>query len=280
MQYAPISCLKPRIGLTRNWLLLLTLMATGLAAAADVPNVWMHYDRSSVHIGTYIANFDTDMLLASDLTGTGTPVNAEDDFGLDDSTTNILLHFDRRFRDRHRVDIAIYDLSRDGAGTVEREIDFGDITIPIGADVDSTFDYHVGKLTYSYSIRQTDAIDLALAAGVYVADYDVDVINLENGDREGEDGFSPFPLVGLRGSYLFSPRLIGNAYIEYLKVNTNDTDATYIDTTVSLEYRLRDRFGVGAAYNFVNIDGEDKDSDDEADFTYNGVLLFLIYNFD
>ena len=79
---------------------------------------------------------------------------------------------------------------------------------------------------------------------------------------------------------MFSPRLIANGYIEYLTIDTSDTDATYIDTTVSIEYRRWDRLGVGAAYNFVNIDGEDKDSDDEADFQYDGILLFLLYNFD
>ncbi len=256
------------------------LLSSGIALANDDSNVWMQYDRSSAHLGTYIASYDTDMLLASDLTGTGTPVNAEDDFGLDDSTASVLLHFDRRFADKHRVDFAFYDLSRDGAGTIDREIDFGDITIPIGADVDSTFDYRVGKLTYSYSLRQTRTIDFAVAAGIYFADYDVDVTNLDNGEREGEDGFSPFPLIGLRGSYMFSPRLIANGYIEYLTIDTSDTDATYIDTTVSIEYRRWDRLGVGAAYNFVNIDGEDKDSDDEADFQYDGILLFLLYNFD
>ena len=257
------------------------LIAASLGAHADdSSNVWMQYDRSTAHLGTYIANYDTDMLLASELTGTGTPVNAEDDFGLDDSTANILLHLDRRFADRHRVDFAFYDLSRDGAGTVDREIEFGEITIPVGADVASTFDYRVGKLTYSYSLRQTRTIDLAVAAGIYFADFDVDVTNLDNGEREGDDGFVPVPLIGLRGAYMFSPKLIANGYIEYLNVDTSDAEATYIDTTVSLEYRLRDRFGFGAAYNFVNIDGEDKDSDDEADFQYNGVLLFLLYNFD
>ena len=48
---------------------------------------------------------------------------------------------------------------------------------------------------------------------------------------------------------------------------------------LSLEYRIRERTGVELAYNLVNVDGEDKGSDDAADLEYDGLLLFLFYNF-
>ena len=78
---------------------------------------------------------------------------------------------------------------------------------------------------------------------------------------------------------MFSPRLIANGYIEYLTIDNNDTDTTYIDATMSIKYRFLEHFGAGLALNLVNIDGEDKKSDDEADFEYSGLLLFVAYDF-
>ena len=72
---------------------------------------------------------------------------------------------------------------------------------------------------------------------------------------------------------------MANAYLEYFEIDNSDVDATYIDTTISLEYRIRERTGVGLAYNLVNVDGEDKESDDSAVFDYDGLLLYVFYNF-
>ena len=83
----------------------------------------------------------------------------------------------------------------------------------------------------------------------------------------------------LRGAFLINPRWMANAYLEYFEIDNSDVDATYIDTTISLEYRIGERTGVGVAYNLVNVDGEDKGSDDAVAFDYDGFLLYLFYNF-
>lgn len=84
-------------------------------------NVWMEQDRSGIHLGAYFAGFDTTVTLSAGPAGSGTIVDTEGDFGLDDSSTNILFHVDYRFRAKHRLDFAYYDLSRDGANVLERD---------------------------------------------------------------------------------------------------------------------------------------------------------------
>ena len=170
----------------------------------------MELDRSSIHLGAYVANFDTTIRLTSGMSGSGTIVDVEDDFGLDNSSTNVMFHIDYRFRPRHRVDFAYYDLSRDGSNVMERDIEFGDVTFPVGATVVSKFDYRIGKLTYSYSVLQNRQVDLALATGFYIADFDYRATNFETGEAEGDDDLIPVPLIGLRGAYMFNPRLIAN----------------------------------------------------------------------
>ncbi len=120
---------------------------------------------------------------------------------------------------------------------------------------------------------------MAVAAGIYTAFFDFQSTDIETGATEGEDGTAPVPVFGLRGAFLINPRWTANAYLQYFEIDNSDFDAKYIDTTISLEYNLREGTGVGLAYNLVNVDGEDKGSDDAADFDYDGLLLYLFYKF-
>jgi hypothetical protein len=248
-------------------------------AEEGTANVWMEQDRSAIHGGAYFANFDTKLRLSPGEGQSGTIVDAESDFGLDESSANLFFHADYRFRPRHRIDFAFYDLSRDGIKVIERDIEFGDVTFPVGATVVSKFDYRVAKLTYSYSLLQNQKVDLAVATGIYAAFYDYRSTDTETGATEGTDGWAPVPVFGLRGSFLINPRWTANAYLEYFQIDNSDADVTYIDTTISLEYSLRKNTGVGFGFNLVNVHGEDKGSDDAGDFDYDGLLLYLFYNF-
>lgn len=262
---------------------LFAAMALGqvsISLAEEGPaNVWMEQDRSAIQVGAYFANFDTKIRLSPGPAESGTIVDAEGDFGLDDSSANLFFHADYRFRHRHRIDFAFYDLSRDGSNVIERDIEFGDVTFPVGATVNTKFDYQIAKLTYSYSLLQNQKVDLAVAAGIYTAFFDFRSTDIETGATEGEDGTVPVPVFGLRGAFLINSRWMANAYLEYFEIDNSDVAATYIDTTVSLDYRVRERTGIGFAYNFVNVDGEDKGSDDAVDFDYDGLLLYVFYNF-
>ena len=114
------------------------------------------------------------------------------------------------------------------APTCLREIEFGNVTFPVGATVDSKFDYQIAKLTYSYSLLRNQNVDLAVAAGVYTAFYDFRSTDIETGATEGEDGTAPVPVFGLRGAFLINSRWMANAYLEYFEIDNSDVDAMYI----------------------------------------------------
>ncbi len=261
-------------------LVILILLGQGdPAGAQEAQNVWMERHRASAFVGAYFADYDTRARLASSQTGTGTIVDLEKDFGLDSSKNQWVIHGDYRIRPRHRLDFIYYDLSRSGSNDVERDIEFGDITFPVGTTVDTTFDYAVAKLTYGYSLHQTDTIDFALAGGVYTAIYDADAVNRATGEREGDSGTAPFPIVGLRASFLPGDRWSIDSYLEYVEISTSDSRGDYIDFTLAAQYRFGKHLGAGLAFNVVEVEGEDKESDDEALLEYSGLLAFLTWNF-
>ena len=258
---------------------LILLGQGGQAFGQEVQNVWMERHRASAFVGAYFADYDSLVRLASSQTGTGTVVDLESDFGLDSSKNQWVIHGDYRFSPRHRLDFIYYDLSRSGSNDVEREIEFGDITFPVGATVDTTFDYAVAKLTYSYSLYQTETIDFALAGGVYTAIYDVDATNRATGEREGDSSTAPFPIFGFRASFLPHDRWSIDSYLEYVEISTSDSRGDYIDFTLAAQYRFGKHLGAGLAFNMVEVEGEDKKSDDEGFLDYSGLLAFLTWNF-
>ena len=214
----------------RKFVPVIVLCQAATAVAEDRSHPWMERDRSGLLAGVYLADFDTRVRLTSGLPGSGTIVDLEEDFGLDDTKTRLVLHGDHRFRPRHRVDGTYYDLSRSGSKVLERDIDFGDISFPEGSTVDTNFDYRVLKLTYSYSLFQNRSVDLAISGGLYVADFDLRSTNRETGEFEGEDGVAPFPMFGVRGTWLAGPRLTIDLYAEYFEVdNSEDEFAAVVD---------------------------------------------------
>jgi hypothetical protein len=241
----------------------------------------MERDRSSVLAGVYLADFDTVVSLAPSgfPPRRGTVVDLEDDFGLDETKTRLILHGDYRFLPRHRVDGTFYNLSRAGSKVTERDINFGDITFPEGSIVDTTFDYKVLKLTYSYSLFQNDSVDLAIAGGLYIAEFDLGATNRETGEFEGEDGVAPFPLIGLRGSWLASERWTIDLYGEYFEIDNSDAEGSYLDLALMAGYQFGENWSAGVAYARVEVSGEDKSSDDTGRFDYNGALVFVQYSF-
>ena len=136
-----------------------------------------------------------------------------------------------------------------------------------------------GSTSQARSWCFTQIIDFALAAGLYTASFDVEATNSETGESEGEDGVAPFPLIGLRASYLTGPRWTLDAYAEYFTIDTSDGEGTYLDLTASASYRFGERLSAGIAYNRVDVDGEDKKSDDEGFFDYSGAVVFIEYSF-
>ena len=263
----------------RRSLPVIALFLAITAVAEEGTRPWMEHDRSSMLAGLYRADFDTKVRLTSGPLNRGSIVDLEDDFGLDDTKNRLVLHADHRFRARHRIDGTYYDLSRSGSKVLERDIDFGDISFPEGSTVDTNFDYRVLKLTYSYSLFQNRSVDLAISGGIYVADFDLRSTNRETGEFEGEDGVAPFPMFGVRGTWLAGPRLTVDLYAEYFEVDNSDAEGSYLDMAIMAGYHFTESWTGGIAYARVDVEGEDKSSDDEASFDYNGALIFLEYRF-
>lgn len=269
---------------------ILTAGAAGAAEDADPATEGSRYlpwEKGSIKFGGFVTAFDSNLGFGVGA-GAGVTINAEDLFGLESSLT--VLRGEAMYRPgkslRHQVDFSYAGYHRDGNATIDREIDLGDLTIPVGADVDSVFDFDIIRGTYSYALLQDERIRIALGVGCYVVplSYGVDFKSSEGvGGVEMADTTLPLPAVALRGEFQLVPRLFLNASIDAMYLEISDFQGSLLDANVSVEYRPWKHFGIGVGYNgmAVNVEGESEDSDypgvdfvGSVDVRFTGLMLY------
>jgi len=252
-------------------------LATSLSLSAE-PNPWLEDDRFKLSAGTFISDYDSDFRISNSKLGIGTRLSFEDHLGLEDSKTVFRLAGHYRFSAKHRLDFSYVDLSRDGKTTTTFPIIIDDTFYRRGTKLKTKFDYRVIKLAYAYSFWQTDRFDIAVSAGGYIFNVDLN-ITPDEGQKEGESGTAPFPMFGLQLDYRLTERLMLIAGYEYFTIDKSNVEGELIDFVVGLEYKAFKKIGLGIGYNNVSIFAEDSEDNDEFEYDYDGIIAYVTYSF-
>jgi hypothetical protein len=208
--------------------------------------------------------------------------NVEDALNLDSSLT--VFRGDAFVRlgssKRHRLDFSYYDLRRSATRTLEKDLEIGDNTYPIGTTVDSSLDFQIIKGGYSYSLLQDNRVDIALGAGLFVIPINFE-ISAAGRRSTAESITAPLPFVHLRADVALTPKFFLRQTYEifYLKVNT--FEGSLFNGLIALEYNPWKYIGFGFGYNIFRVAFKAEGSDyPYVDFTgkiqlnYGGLLLY------
>lgn len=257
-------------------MVLVVLLAPMLGHAQSDPD-----DRFSISLGAFISDWGTKTQLNSDALGSGTIIDFEGDLGLDASDTTFRIDGYFRFNEKHSLDFSVFDLSRTASKTIQEDIQFGDITFVIDAQVDTKSDLSVYKLAYTYSFLRREKGSLGATIGVHVADAQMRLSEQSLGRSERRGITAPLPVIGLRGEYSLSDRFTLRGSAEFFSLTYDDVDGSLSDFFVAIDYQMSRHTSVGLGYNKVTIDADTKRSDfsGSLDWSYDGALLFLKLDF-
>jgi hypothetical protein len=232
-----------------------------------------------IDLGWYRPNFKSSF--SQSFPGSPIPpgtINMEDDLGLDHHLDVLRLGGYWRFADKHRIFFGYYNLNRDTTGTLNKNI--GPISIPAlgvndtilaGSNITAKSNWDVYILGYGYSFYKTQTAEVTGKIGFDVARISASMngtLNtLANGVLVGatagsnSDVTAPLPVIGLSGEWAFSPgwKLVGS--IGGFKVKVNEVDASVVDGTIAVDYRLFRNFGVGLGYTWLKLKGDVTKSD-------------------
>jgi hypothetical protein len=276
-------------------LALLAAFALTLHAAEDPPaggSRYLPWERGFVKFGGYAAAFDSTLAFGVN-NAAGVTFNAEQLFDLDSSLT--VFRLDAMYRPgkslRHQVDFTYASYHRDGNTTLNEDVTINGMTYPVGAKVDTLFNFDIIRGTYSYALLQDERMRIAVGLGVYAVplEYRLD-INASGGRSEvhGADTTLPLPALALRTEFQLIPKLYLNASIDAMYLEISDFRGSLLDVGVGLEYRPWKHVGFGLGYSSmaVNVEAE-KDSSGypganfvgEVDVRFSGLMLYGKFSF-
>ena len=269
---------------------LTVLLLIGLAPFAFADETQQEekpWTRFGLNLGGSFNGYDSNVRLG--VKGVGLSVDAEELLGLDTSTSSFAIDGFWRFTEnrRHRLDFSWFLLHRSGTNTLGRDIDIGDLHIPLGTTVHTTLDIDMYRIGYSYSFFQDDRMDLAVSGGAYILPitFDIKAEGLVEGS-ESESITAPLPVIGLRADFAISPKWLLRSKIDLFYLEIGDFKGAIADTRLAVEYRAFKHVGFGLRAESFRVKVEAKGDDyPGVDFTgafeFNslGLMAFLTLYF-
>jgi hypothetical protein len=210
-------------------------------------------ERVRLSLGVVHVSNNTNLQLDSSGGITGTPINAEDVFGLDKSDYEAKVQAMVRVGERHRLRFDYFSLDRTGSTTVTQPIVFRDIVLQPGDPLNSDLSIRSFGITYGYSFLHSDKYEVAATFGV--TDTQISArARVQTQTRhvdQTEDQAGPVPNLGLDASYVLSKRFYFDGRAQYLKVRVDHLDGSLGIYELDALYRLRPNISFALGYSMV-----------------------------
>jgi len=210
-------------------------------------------ELSWVGMSTSIGLYEDDLDL-------GGVLNFEDDLNLGDRKTTPSLDFEWQIAKRHRLAGRWQGLNRGSNAQALTDIEWGDQTIPINADITLTFDLTQFFIDYTYYPWVKERWALGFGIGLRWMDIATSLAwDLQNGGEVGQqnaDVTAPLPYLYVEYRRLLTDhwRMILGAGI--LDLTIGDISGSQYIARAGFEYLIGKRWSVGGAFNLADVDVE------------------------
>jgi len=246
------------------------------SALSPEPKPRVIEDRLRVEVTLLGAGIDTRMRIDESPTLPGTEVDAEDDFGLDDSALMPQVEITLLPGKHNLLRLSGFSSRRSASKIIDKEIAFDDEVFEPGERVDSKLDLTLFGLTYGYRILVRDRGELTATLGIQVAHVEANALVRSRMVREPETGVAPLPMIGIEGRYDFTDHWSAEGRLQYLGANVDDVDGSIIDARLAVTWRMNPYlvFGLGYRSFSVDIDSKAEDNPGLVNLKLAGPLLF------
>jgi hypothetical protein len=250
--------------------------ALGLALLASLAHADGDYasptdDRVRVTLGAIHVSSATTLRVDSSTGVQGTPVNGEDQFGLDPSDFEPKFQVMVRGGERNRVWLDYFTLDRTGSAAIAEPIVFRDVVLQPGDPLQSELDLRLLTLTYGYSFWHSEKVELAATLGVSAVQIDAiakvqtDAVHL----NQTEDEAGPFATPGIAATWAVSKRFYFDGRVQYLSLHVKDLDGSLGMAELDALYRFHPNVSFGLGYTQVKVHLASVKTNDSGLFDFN-----------
>ncbi len=219
------------------------------------------FDKFSFKLaGSWVA-LTTEIRLDSSLgDGKGTTLNFEDDLGLGGNQGIPTLAFEWQIARKHKLGVRWQDIGRDSSAQALTEIEWGDETIPIDADVTLGFDITQAFIDYTYYPWVKDRWAAGFGLGVRWMEIQTTLTWSEGNENiEGSSDVkasAPLPYLYFEYRRLFSDNWRFITGLGWLYISIDDISGGQVIGRAGIEYLAGKRWSFGGALNLstINVD--------------------------
>jgi hypothetical protein len=219
------------------------------------------FDKFNFKLAGSWLGLSTEIRLDSDLTeGEGTTLNFEDDLGLGGGKTIPTLAFEWQIARKHKLGVRWQDISRGSNAQALTEIEWGDETIPIDADVTLGFDITQVFIDYTYYPWVKERWAAGFGVGLRWMDIQATLAwsegNIEEEGSSDVKASAPLPYLYFEYRRLFSDNWRFITGLGWLYISIDDISGGQLIGRAGIEYLAGKRWSFGGALNLstINVD--------------------------
>ncbi|HKC16297.1 MAG TPA: hypothetical protein VKC11_06265 [Steroidobacteraceae bacterium] len=206
-------------------------------------------DRFALRADAFFGTVKTQARIDDTATATpGTEFSAEDDFHLSPRARQVRAEFMFRLRERNRLRVDMWQLTRDAVGSPPRTISYGASSFTPADVVASHFDWLQIDVTYNYSVLRSSRFELGAGLGLHLLQAEAEASVAARGVREDLSGSGPFATLALDGTWCITQRFALTARAQSFSLRSNSILGELGDYRVDLQFRWRPNLAFGVGY--------------------------------
>ena len=237
--------------------------------------------RFEFRIGMFSDSIESKIIRDSSSGINGIDIDLEKLLGLPDEETILLFDAIYRIGRYHRLEIGYLATSRSGQVTLQNSLDFGELHLPAGTNINSRVDTEIFRVGYAYSLMNDAQKELGIMGGLHYSRFSTGITAVGTGERETSNAATPLPVIGLHGSVALGEKSSLHARIQIFRMDFDRYEGSLNYATLDWRRRLGDTFSVGLGYNYyaLNLDSRDNDVRGSLQVRHHGPEIFVSAGF-
>jgi hypothetical protein len=271
------------------------LTRVGLAVALCLPTcICFGADRGpldqdfQLSIGGFFVSTDTELRLDGHGGRTGSDVDWEHDLNFEDKDRFRVDAF-WRFAENHKLRFMYFENNRASSRQLSRQVNFGDYTFPLNAQVDAELNTQIIELAYEYAFLKRDTVELSGSFGIHNINIAAalsgnatagnSTVSAQVDEKGSLNG--PLPVLGLHVLWKMGGQFYLDGLAQFFYVEANKINGRISDYKLGVTWYPLDHVGFGLGYNeFITTVNVDKDSfNGRLRMSYGGALAYLTAGF-
>ena len=219
--------------------------------------------QSSIYaaVGLFHPKTATSTQLDSTTHGIGTNVDFERALGMQtqEGVPDVFVRW--RINDRWRFDTDYFELNRSGDKVIDREINWGDQTYSVGAELKSKFDFSDLRISGGYSLFKRPDKEVGVGFGFHVASYNASLSLAGTGSAsglgsmsQGERVLAPLPVLSGYGLFALTDQWAISVRVDRFALSYDSNSGNITSSAIDLQYQPFRHVGFGFAYRSLFID--------------------------